>query len=180
MKKPILLDRIPENQRVVALDVSSTVTGWATVKRAKGVNIVEDFGAIRPPKHWEADRRISYMVDHLHERAVTRQTPPIRVVMEWQSHMRAAGARNINGLAVLGKAQGCIYQHLADLGVHVDRVSEREWTHSWKKERRAELIRLLCVEYRKAVETDPGLDTGLDIADAIGIGYWRLDQKGGP
>lgn len=177
MKKPTL-DRIPDDRLVAALDVSSTVTGWAVVRRVRGANVVDDFGAIAPPKHWDADKRIGYMLDHLTDRAITRRTPPIRVAMERQSHLRAAGLRNANGLAVLGRAQGSVWTWLVAMGLQVDSVSEREWTRHQKKEKRAELLRLTCVEYRKAVDDDPDLDPGLDIADAIGIGFWRLDWKG--
>jgi replicative DNA helicase len=97
---------------------------------------------------------------------------------EWQSHLRAAGNRTANGLAILGKSQGAVWWELRSRGLQIDHVSERVWTkvNGWpaRKEDRAKLIRLAVPEYRKAVEADANLDVGLDIADGIGLTLFRL------
>lgn len=179
--KSVGYDWIPDNYRVVALDVSSTVIGWAICHRdPDGLLIDDSWGAIRAKKHWDSSRRIQWMIQKLHDdEVVTPQTPPLRVVMEWQSHMRAAGP-SVQGLAILGKAQGAVWQHLVELGLQVDHVSEREWTKingkPAKKEVRAARVYGMCPDYKYGVLNNDNLDPGLDIADAIGIGFWRLLQ----
>lgn len=179
-KKQPTLDRIPDGVRVASLDVSSTATGWAICCRTTNSFVVERFGVIRPTASWVADRRILTIIERLHSEVLVRQSPPLRVIMEWQSHLRAAGNRSANGLATLGKAQGAVWWSLYNLGIKVEHVSERDWTkvNGWnaKKVDRAKLIRLACPEYREAVERDADLDPGLDIADAIGIAFWRLSR----
>lgn len=178
------LERIPDGQYVMGLDVSSSAAGWAVACRNGIKTTIIDFGVFKPPKHWDATRRIEMIVQQISseccERIATENNQPssLRIAMEWQSHLRAAKNRSANGLATLGKSQGAVWWELKSKGFEVDHVSERVWTrvNGWPapKKDRAKLIRLAVPEYRKAIETDASLDPGLDIADAIGLTLYRL------
>lgn len=172
--------RIPPNHYLMGLDVSSSVAGWCLAHADdRGVVHFDDFGRIKPPSSWSAERRMEKITLEIGDLCKDySQTRDLSVVMEWQSHLRAAGNRNANGLAVLGKSQGAVWWHLKTLGFKIDLVSEREWTrvNGWpaRKIDRAKKIRMLCPQYRELVEKDPGLDSGLDIADALGIILYRM------
>lgn len=177
-------DRIPEGLFAIGLDVSSTAAGWCVGIRDGNTTKIIDFGVVAPPKHWKAEKRMEMIVPEITQicrsriRSGNGPNGIPRIVMEWQSHLRAANNRNVNGLAILGKAQGAVWWELRSRGFRVDHVSERVWTkvNGWpaRKEDRAKLIRLAVPEYRNAVETDASLDSGLDIADAIGIVLYSL------
>jgi hypothetical protein len=183
-KKKIELERIPDGQLVIGLDVSSTAAGWAVGVREGNTTKVIDFGVVAPPKHWDATRRMEIIIPEISQICRSRIRfggGPLgipRIVMEWQSHLRAAGNRTANGLAILGKSQGAVWWELRSRGLQIDHVSERVWTkvNGWpaRKEDRAKLIRLAVPDYRKAVEKDANLDPGLDIADGIGLTLFRL------
>lgn len=180
-------DRIPDGQRIIALDVSSSAAGWAVGESVNGKIAIHRFGRIKPPSKWESSRRIQRITDDVcglceryDEELLSKSLGTLRVVMEWQSHMRAAGARSINGLATLGQAQGSVWRRLDDKEFPIDHVSEREWTKDkgWpvKKEIRAEKIRMLVPDYAQYVKSDQSLDSGLDVSDALGILIWRLTR----
>ncbi len=179
--------RIDDGDRVIALDVSSTAAGWAIGQSLNGKITIEKFGLVKPPSHWKSARRIAKITEDIgllcedyDQNLILNSQESLRVVMEWQSHMRAAGARSINGLATLGQAQGSAWWNLRNLEFMVDHVSEREWTKErhWpvSKVNRAAKIRMLVPEYAQYVKDDPSLDSGLDIADALGILIWRLTR----
>lgn len=182
-KKPApTYERIPDGQKVMALDVSSSAAGWALGESVNGKIVIHKFGRIKPPAHWDADRRIEQIVEKLKYTCIISRDEgkPLYVTMERQSHMRAAKARNINGLAVLGRAQGAVWWQLREDCCLVEHVSEREWTKEkgWpvSKEKRADKIRMLVPDYAQYVKNDPSLDSGLDISDALGILIWRLTR----
>ncbi len=187
-KKPApTYDRIPDGQHVMALDVSSKAAGWAIGLSENGKIVVHSFGRIKPPEGWESSRRIERitetigsMCEDFDQGLILGYKNSLRIVMEWQSHMRAANAPTVNGLATLGQSQGSVWCNLRNLEFNVEHVSEREWTKEkgWpvKKEKRAEKIRMLVPDYAQYVKSDPRLDSGLDIADALGILIWRLTR----
>jgi Holliday junction resolvasome RuvABC endonuclease subunit len=180
-KPPPTYRRIQDGEYLLALDVSSSACGAAIISAMGKTITSHGLWLIKPPSSWkDSKRRIDYIVDGVDQLI---QFINNGVVMEWQSHLRAAGCRNANGLAVLGQAQGRVYQHLVEREQMVDLVSEREWTkiNGWnqRKEQRAHGVSMVFPEYRAACKEDDSFDPGLDIADALGIGLWRLAQ-GGP
>jgi hypothetical protein len=104
------------------------------------------------------------------------------VVMEFQSHMKAAGNPHASGLATLGQAQGWL-ACLIDVccpDVKVEYPSERDWTRwggrNLAKSTRAKRVAELVPEYADAIRANGKADKGLDVADAIGIALWRLGR----
>lgn len=173
-KAAIALPPLPADAVLLALDVSSSAIGWCVYRAGK-------FGAaglIAAPMSRPSTERIDLNTAEVG--GLAEDYGITRVVMEWQSSLRAARCRNANGLAVLGQAQGAAYWELRRRGLAVDRVSEREWTrvNGWNvsKDKRAERVKLLCPEYRWAIEKSPGCDPGMDMADAIGLAIFRMSK----
>jgi hypothetical protein len=172
-KKP--LDVIHERTNLVSLDVSSSAIGWAQFWQRECL----DFGLIKKPSRWESSRRIKEGTKELRESICGLDMSRTHVVLEWQSYKSTR--IKAQGLAVLGQAQGFVWCMLEELGLPVDLVSEREWTR-WggsnaTKETRYRHIKSLCPDYAAAAHRDENFDVGRDIADAIGIGIWRLSFK---
>jgi Holliday junction resolvasome RuvABC endonuclease subunit len=168
---------LPAGAVLLALDVSSTAIGWSVFQSG----IFAAAGLVKNPASWPSPRRIRANAAEVLEMILDGHVS--HVAMEWQSPLRHARARNVNGLAVLGQAQGYLlaavereFRH-----IEVDLVSERDWTRvdGWNasKARRAERVKLLVPAYGDAISRDPDLDKGLDIADSIGLGLWRLGLR---
>lgn len=168
--------------------MSSTATGWAIFQ---GSGAVASFGRFpeKPNSRLDAIGRIDAAVEYLKSLVTAHQasTPISHVVMELQSHKRTGVS--VQGLAVLGIAQGHVRQALKD-SIPVFHVDERTWNGSKSKTSRARVIHERCDEYATWAgeelfkQTKRGLafsgykrDPGLDVADAIGIGYWTLEQQ---
>ena len=161
---------IDPTETLLSLDVSSSAVGWALLNRKEGCL---DFGLIKAPSSWDSVKRMRFHAKKVGDEVMHRAD---HAVLEWQSHKSAAGPR-VQGLAVLGQAQGVMYARLCgtrwtDDGI--DLVSEREWTKSVPKQKRAFSVRLLCPAYAKRVANGELKDDGLDVADSIGLGLWRL------
>jgi hypothetical protein len=175
---PTGLPPIPADRTVLALDVSSSVTGWAIVG---GSGKVEAFGRIAFSFR-DSLERIDQTVRSLEVILDPRKSPTLgRVVMEWQSHKHAARLLNAQGLAVLGQAQGHVRQFLKGHfeAEQIETVSERDWNRSTNKQARGRLVYYVHEAYRKyagewpAADEGPENDPKLDVADAIGLGLWR-------
>jgi Holliday junction resolvasome RuvABC endonuclease subunit len=163
---------LPPGTVLLALDVSSSAIGWAIFQAGR-------FAAasiIRAPASRPSAERIEAHTRELG--GVLDSFGITRVAMEWQSPWRAARCRNATGLAVLGQAQGAAFWEVRSRGIPADLISERDWTKvgGWpaSKAKRAERVKLLCPEYREVAAKKPPVDAGLDIADAIGLGFYRL------
>lgn len=171
------LKPLPPGAVLIAFDASSTAIGWASFRGAEFAAA----GLIRHPASWPSERRIrantAEAMEVILDRGVTH------AALEWQSSLRHARARNVNGLAVLGQAQGYLLAAIERefRQVKVDLVGERIWTRvqGWNipKAKRAERVKLLVPEYRDAMQRNPDIDKGLDICDAIGIGLFRLAAR---
>lgn len=177
-KKSATLAPLPPGAVLLSLDVSSSAIGWAIFAGTK----FHAGGIIAAPSGWDSTRRIRTNTDDVI--GLIEGYRVSHIALEWQGPYRAARGRNINGLAVLGQAQGHLLGSIQARWIHlpVDLIGERIWTriNGWpaRKEARAERVKLLVPEYRAAVEKDPGIDKGLDISDAIGIALWRLSTTG--
>ncbi len=152
---------------VLALDVSSTATGWAI--RSTSL----DFGVITPTSKGAAIVRIEETVD-----AVARELDfyrPRLVLMEWSSgKVHGAIKRRTSGLSVLGASQGAVWQLARGKGYAVETVGET-WTKAVPKAERAARMRLVYPAYGKWASE--GNDGGLDCADAIGLLEWHRGQR---
>jgi Holliday junction resolvasome RuvABC endonuclease subunit len=165
---------IPVAVPLLSLDVSSTASGYAIF--GNGANDLGPFGVIKPRGRWEAVERIKLIVDAVVTVLTTHH--PASIVMEWNAgkagHWTATGGRKVSGLAVLGQAQGAVWQAIRERGYAVETVTEDEWTKRVKKEERAESIASQFSEYRDYFAE--GRDSGFDAADAIGLGRWFLNR----
>jgi Holliday junction resolvasome RuvABC endonuclease subunit len=153
--------------RVLALDPSSTACGWAILD---GSATVHDLGVIRPGEHrpfWSRVTRICDGVGELLDRHLCDE-----VLIEVTTGLTYRKVR-ASSLAALGMAQGAVWRTVQMHAREPRVVNEREWTAGRTKRDRARSLGLWCDAYR-AVQ---GSDKGGDIADAIEIGLWWLDQR---
>jgi Holliday junction resolvasome RuvABC endonuclease subunit len=167
------LPEIRPGWRIACLDISSSAAGWA-ILRAVGAGEVERFGVVRPPSRWHPIGRIDAIVAGL-EAELAGSCCDL-CAMEWQSHKFAARQVHAQGLAVLGQAQGAVYEAMRRMGFMqpVACVGERAWTLGRPKARRAQAVRLRCPEYARWA--DAGQDAGLDACDSIGLGFFLIDR----
>lgn len=167
---------LPPGSVLLALDVSSSACGWAVgkVEENRGMDVM-DFGVIRPPSSRTSIERTDLMCMGI--ACIVKKHDPTEICMEFQGH-QSTGKR-IQGLAVLGQAQGAIRVYLA-MTHRLTTVNERVWTkldgRNARKEVRAEHVKQAVPAYAAAVAANPKFDPGLDVADALGILRWRVNQ----
>lgn len=157
--------------RLLALDVSSSACGWALLWCPGGT--VDAFGVIVPKTTASAVTRIDAIVAEVTALLVTRL--PERVVLEWSAGKVHGGAKSgYSGLAVLGQAQGAVYQAVKSWqdGSPPETVPDIEWTGGTKKTTRARKLALVEPAYAMALAKKQ--DLGFDAADAICLGRWVL------
>jgi Holliday junction resolvasome RuvABC endonuclease subunit len=161
---------IPVAVPLLSLDVSSTASGYAIF--GNGADDLGPFGVIKPRGRWDAVERIKLIVDAIVTVLATHH--PASVVMEFSAGKTAGRLDKASGLAVLGQAQGAVWEAIRSRGYGVSTVPENEWTKRVKKEKRAEEIVAHFSEYRDYFAE--GRDSGFDAADAIGLGRWFLNR----
>lgn len=167
--------RLRAGQRFITLDVSSSATGWAYGRVIDAADVfVLDFGVIRPPSSWDFEMKMGRVIEEL---SLIIPSKVDVVAMEWQSHKSTHN--RVQGLAVLGQAQGAVWQFLVPQ-YKVLRVGERTWTkiggRNARKDVRQAVVKERCPEYAARVAADPKFDRGMDASDAIGLAYWWFDQ----
>lgn len=100
---------------------------------------------------------------------------PTAIVVEIPSGKAGAGSKKgaKSSLAVYGYAAGCVRGWASRAGVPVLPIDERTWTQAAgvKKE-----MRPLTVQGLYPHQYDPDDDDGADMADAILLGRWALQQ----
>lgn len=164
---------------LLALDVSSSAMGWAVVRKSKaGDHQVIDYGVEKPPSGWcfkDKLFRMMTMTNHIVE-----EYEVTNICMEWQDHRTTM--KRVQGLAVLGQAQGALWNHLVTK-MEVDLINVRECTRiggkNAKKEKRCEYVKARVPGYAAEVESNPRFDRGMDASDALFLAYWRLNHEGG-
>jgi hypothetical protein len=161
---------VPVAVPLLSLDVSSTAAGYAVF--GSGADDLGAFGVIKPRGRWEAVERIKLIVDAV--TAVLAMYPPASVVMEFSAGKTAGRLDKASGLAVLGQAQGAVWEAIRSRGYSVSTVTENEWTNRKPKPKRAEDVAGWYGEYRDYFAE--GRDSGFDAADAIGLGRWFLNR----
>lgn len=158
---------------LLALDPSSTRTGYAVFDSA---GKIAEAGYLNPrfatDKAWD---RIASMIEDLAE--LLRATAPRRIVIEVPSGKVGGGQRRGAGasLCIYGFAVGAIWAtcRSATCNPTTDEVDERSWTLRVPKEIRRSRVAAEFPEYRKVMSKDGGGD----VADAIGIGLWWIEQR---
>lgn len=158
--------------RVLALDPSTTCTGWALLTGPRIETDTEQCGRIKPSSgkipSWE---RVAEMASDL-LRLIDDLTPT-HIVIEWPSvHVRKdRRGRSSVGLSVYGTAPGAAYVAcMMRGGFELHAVESSTWTRTMpRKEDRA--IRLSGVS---AWSRDA--DPKLDVCDAILMGQWWIER----
>lgn len=156
---------------ILALDPSTTRTGYAIMYRSTA--LVE--GGLFTPERTKdpAIERANAMCDDLVE--LLNETEFEAIVVEVptaEAHHKKD--RRGNGLTTYGIGVGMIVRTIlasgqADKLVAVDPAT---WTGRDAKSERAEFVALAYANYREAKHQD----TGLDLADAIGLGLWYIED----
>ena len=175
-RKTLAFTPLRAGQRFITLDVSSSATGWAVgYTWESGGLFIADFGVIRPPSGWDYERKMNRFTDELSGKIFDFDVK--RMAMEWQSHMNTG--RHVQGLPVLGQAQGAVWQYFRTRH-DIVRVSERTWTkiggRNAKKEVRQLVVKQRCPTYAQCCADDPKFDKGMDASDALGLAFWWFDQ----
>jgi Holliday junction resolvasome RuvABC endonuclease subunit len=152
---------------LLSLDVSSTAAGWAVL--TEGPKPLVDFGLCRATARTSL-RRMAQIRNGLLD--VARAQQPTTIVMEWSSGKIHGRKGRIHGMAVLGQAQGIVWQSLVEAGWEPHTVSENEWTRGKKKQVRAAAIAAEFAAYRGRWQKVDS--SGYDVADAIGLGLWWI------
>lgn len=173
-RKPVPIYTLRPGTVVVALDVSSSAMGWAVGKIVRGSTpVILDFGVVRPPSGWDFQRKVFNMMTAFNH--VVEEYDASNVCMEWQSHKTTF--KRVQGLAVLGQAQGAVWGHAVVKCRVVDRISEREWTRiggrNASKEDRCAIVKATVPAYAARLKANPKFDPGMDAADAIGLLIYR-------
>ena len=166
--------------KILALDPSSTRTGYAVMT---GAESVEEAGYLRPSRTRDKpEARIDAMCDDLGELLETHK--PQRAVIEVPSGRPGKGAkRGATGqLATYGVAVGELRRVCKDMlpalqtgswsAPLVKSVTEREWTHGRTQASRRRWAASVWPAYRESMAKD----SGADVADALLIGEWWFNQ----
>ncbi len=184
---------------LLCLDPSSTCCGAAYFPSLAHDAAPTYLHAIRPTSSWDAMKRIDFIVAGVLE--TVRRWRPSLVLMEWSDgRLDAARTRQRGraypGMAVMGQAQGAVRQALMDhpwwwpsptVRGKIETVSEADWTCQKGKDARALTMAAMFPLYRDFLES--GQDgpwtgkgswkhgAGLDVADSVGIGVWRIGEE---
>lgn len=159
---------------ILGLDPSSTVIGWAAVRRDRSL---VQAGRITPPSDSAGSwSRVTAMADDLLNLLV--ELRPAVVLIEWTK-----GKVNIRrnaglgaGLAVYGCGVGSAgitcrwYATACECEVHA--ILENDWTRGVPKAARRLSVASRYPSYAAAMADDPGGD----ISDAIGLADWWLTE----
>lgn len=162
--------KLERQDMLLAIDPASERTGWAALETSNPVRpVLARYGVIRARKAVALDRIVE-ICSAL--RQFVAEVRPEAIVIEVPSgHVGRRHGGGGAGLATYGVAVGAIWRELWGAAPIVEAVTEAEWTGGVAKERRALFMAQRFSNYR------PDGDTGLDAADAIGLGDWYLAHR---
>lgn len=155
----------------MALDPSSTCTGWAVWMSDGRVECgrLTPWRSHTPP--WE---RIDQIVDRLSDLLAAMR--PVDVIIEIPSGRPGKGAaRGATGqLAIYGAAVGAVREATRQCGTRLNCVDERQWTQGRPQATRRRVAIALYPDLAgRLVDDDPGSDS----ADALMLGTWWMQQQ---
>lgn len=151
---------------LLSLDPSSSIVGYAVMR---GAGHLVEAGRIKPSKTTlKSLARIREFGEEV--RALIDEMKPDRVVIETPNPR--AYRTNGAGLTIYGMAVGFIVATVDASGVPYDCVDACDWTKGVEKGKRTRLIALKYPQYRMDA------DSGMDAADAIGLGDWWYTRNG--
>ena len=158
--------------KILGIDPSISRTGWAIVDGAGGLG---DFGvfASSAAKGTTADRT-TVLCRNVIKLALS-QCPDVIVVEVPSRHVwRRVAASGGAGLAIYGFAAGAVYATLqGDLAAtwEMAEAVAGKWNGNEKKATRQQAMKAMFPSYRDTK------DPGGDIADAIGLGLWWVNEQ---
>ena len=162
---------------ILSLDPSSTAIGWAEMSMA---GQLEQAGVIRSSVRSPAYDRVIDMNSAL--RTLLDYVKPATILIEWtvgkvagRQKLRSRGAGlGIYGIGVGAAVMTCYwYQHemMQIEIIDIIPVVENDWTRGVHKRDRQAAIALQYTAY------DAAQDPGADMADAIGLAQWWLQEQ---
>lgn len=174
-KPPTPREPIPPGSTVLALDVSSRATGLALLWRSEAGVRIRALRLVKPPAAWDEFTRVDLMTRQVVEFVEANQ-PIGLAILEWVDGIPWAGRKYVRSMAQhldrCKSAQAHVRQALKPLVDRIETVSATEWSRRIPKEDRAKAL----AERHWRYATFRG-DKGLDVADALGIGLWRLEGE---
>ena len=159
--------------KIIPIDPSSTRTGYAVMTGTQSCDLI-DFGLIKPKKTLKAHERVRVMTQALESLIETHEPDLILIEMTSGKVNRGRNKGGGAGQSIYGYAVGHIAGRMEKkVGEdNVDMVFENDWTRGRSKEARAQIVRMCFSKYLSFKG-----DSGLDVADAIGIGLWWLERE---
>ncbi len=155
---------------VLAIDPSSTLTGYAVMADAR---TILDTGLLRPDKTRDlAVMRIEVMTNALSD--LVDEVVPDHILIEMPSSCTAGRIKGrVVGNAIYGFAAGAMWWACFSKNeCPVTSIDAELWTQRIPKLKRQQSICMMFPKY------DPETDRGGDIADAIGLAcFWFSQQK---
>jgi Holliday junction resolvasome RuvABC endonuclease subunit len=161
---------------ILSIDPSSSKTGYAAFDDVKHIAecgvLVADRADSSRERRRSMVKRVVELCDEFDPDAVVIEVPDGKVHAWGQKH-------NMGVLSIYGMAVGAIVQavddwfeqrDMGDRGVVEAKVNA--WTGGSKKSHRAVAARSLFPDHY-----DPDKDAGGDIADAVMLGVWYLDES---
>lgn len=165
---------ISDGIRVLGVDVSTTCTGLAIMRAAGGRLVADHLSLYRPRASLPYQSRIDRIVDEMMLSLPILIDPEI-IVIEWAEGSAWRNNRAWNHTVIpMAAAQGAVREALRRhyRKASIEHYTSTQWTMKTPKEERAKAIAARIPAYREWVE----VDTGFDLADAIGIAAWRIGQ----
>lgn len=166
----------PPGTVVLGVDASSHATGLALIQQGSPPRAI-DLALLTPTRSHPFHRRIDWTCEEILSRVAAHPSHvPDLIVLEWTDgaiwkarRHAASWARSVIPLAA---AQAAIRQTLrrAYPLAEIETYTSTQWTQRKPKEERAARLALMVPAYRRLM----AIDTGRDIADALGIAAWRL------
>lgn len=155
---------------ILAIDPSSTRTGYCVMQH--DMSLIEA-GAVTPsPRAKDALERIESMTWELLDNLAAYEPSHIIVEIPSGKTHRRLQSTNISGLPIYGMAVGYICSALYyKLDVDITGVNDNDWTGGQKKATRAYVTRSLYPELNNKK------DSGMDIADAVGLARWWIEKQ---
>lgn len=161
--------------RILAIDPAMTCTGWAVMYCDAGDITLEDCGTIRPRKKDLLWRR--WMLTHGVRRELTRWEPE-NVVVEIPSPKGSfnkvdRGASLVTYGMAVGIVLGCLAEMWDVCAFRMHPIEVNTWTKHVPKTQRAKVVAAQFPYWADRIKANKTLD----IADAIGLGWWWLRRQ---
>lgn len=146
---------------ILAIDPSSTCTGWAVFD---GAGQIVDHGRVKPDRGDTPAARVSGMIFRLKDTAAEYRVSV--VVIEEPAPNAKVAFTSIPYVTAYGR----IYEAMRT-AYQVETVAASKWTGGRRKPARAAYVKAEVPTY-----TGKG-DSGMDEADAIGLGLWWTAKR---